>query len=69
MLSLMTIKEVYEKVDGKADIVKAINNVAHEENRYLVEALKILDREDKSARRIQDKFGRDFKAATKSQNS
>jgi hypothetical protein len=65
LLTLMTIKDFYK---GDTDVEKALSEVGKEENRYLVKAAQILSQPDnskiKSAKKLQQKFGRDLKGAT-----
>lgn len=61
MLTLMTLKDFYTETDPAA--IKALNQVGVEENRFLVEAAKILAGDSKKERMIQQKFGRDLTAA------
>jgi hypothetical protein len=65
LLSLMTMRDFYKNEEGKvpADIKKIFDNVAQEESRYMMSALKVLSAQTPAARKMQTKFGRDFDAA------
>jgi hypothetical protein len=43
--------------------LQIFNNVAQEETRYMVSALKVLAADTPAAHKMQTKFGRDFDAA------
>ena len=60
LLSLMTMRDFYKGDVDKQDLFK---NVAHEETRYMVAALQVLNETTPAARKMQTKFGRDFDAA------
>jgi hypothetical protein len=69
MLTLLTMKDLHK---GGKDATEAIETIAKEESKYLIHAMKILSTDPESAngtaqraiRRMQDKFGKDFRGAT-----
>jgi hypothetical protein len=65
LLSLMTMRDFYKGPDGKVpdEMNKIFQNVAQEESRYMIAALKVLADDSPESHRIQNKFGRDFDAA------
>lgn len=70
MLTLLTMRDLHKESDESKI---AIDAIAQEESKYLVHAMKILssdasnggdDVKNRAVRRIQDKFGKDFRGAT-----
>ena len=64
LLSLITLKNILGGDGGEAGVDETLRNMAKEETRHLILAMKILTKNtDASSVKLQEKYGRDMSAA------
>jgi len=63
LLSLITLKNILGSQDGNGPVDIALKDMAKEETRHLMLAMRVLTGNDPRAQKLQDKFGRDMNGA------